>query len=354
LKKKHLSKRLSENGFVASRAASYTANRVMKRTVVIIAEHNEGRAIPMTYELVTLAHKIGEACSLELKVVVLGAEVETISGEIATTTGIDVVAVRNTSLATYNAELYKNLLTEILSLMEPNFVLAPQTTRGIDFAPGLAVRLKAGCITGVNAMGGKEGKIYFSRSAYNGKIVSDLLPLGKTTVLIVEPGAFKPHPKISSFPGNVDLRISTAEPEKTKSLGIKSAEREDSGLAEADVIVAAGRGIGERKNLILIERLAGLFPRSAVAGSRPICDQGWMAYKSQVGLTGTTVSPRLYIACGISGAIQHTVGMQGAGFIVAISTDPNAAIFNMADVCIVEDLISFIPTFLEVYQEKAK
>ena len=325
----------------------------MKGTVVIIAEHNEGRAIPMTYELVTLAHKIREAFSLELKVVLLGAEVKTISEEIAMATGIDVVAVLNTSLANYNGELYKNILMEILSRTDPGFVLVPQTTQGMDFAPGLAIRLKAGCISGVNAMGRKEGKIYFSRTAYNGKIVSELLPMGKTTVLMVEPGAFKAHHRSSSSPGNVDLRISNAEPEKTKSLGIKNVEKEDSGLAEADVIVAAGRGIGERENLALIERLADLFPRSAVAGSRPLCDQGWMAYKSQVGLTGATVSPRLYIACGISGAIQHTVGMQGAGFIVAISTDPNAAIFNLADVCIVEDLTSFIPAFLEAYQEKA-
>jgi len=325
----------------------------MKRTVVIIAEHNEGRAIPMTYELVTLAHKIRETCSLELKVVVLGAEVETVSREIAMATGIDVVAVRNKNLATYNAELYKYLLTELLPGMNPVFVLVSQTTRGIDFAPGLAVRLKAGCITGVNAVARKEGKICFSRAVYNGKIVSDLVPLVKTTVLIVEPGAFKPHHTTSSSPANVDLRVSTAEPKKTKSLGIKSAGREDSGLAEANVIVAAGRGIGEQENLALIERLADLFPRSAVAGSRPLCDQGWMGYKSQVGLTGATVSPKLYIACGISGAIQHTVGMQGAGFIVAISTDPNAAIFNMADICIVENLTSFIPTFIEEYQNRA-
>jgi len=118
--------------------------------------------------------------------------------------------------------------------------------------------------------------------------------------------------------------------------------------------VAAGRGVGEIENMRLIKQLSALFPRSAVAGSRPVCDMGWLDYKRQVGLTGATVSPKLYIACGISGAMPHQVGMQGAGFIVAISTDPRAPIFNLSDVCIQEDLKRFIPALVEEFQKRKR
>jgi electron transfer flavoprotein alpha subunit len=236
--------------------------------------------------------------------------------------------------------------------MEPALILVGQSTQGMDFAPGLAVRLKAGCITGVDGICQRDGETCFSHSVYSAKIVLDLAPSAKTTVLTVQPGAFKPREEgRAPAPGQLELRTWSVGPGRSRSLGYKTARQEDAGLAEADVIVAAGRGIGEQKNLALIERLAALFPRSAVAGSRPLCDHEWLEYKRQVGLTGATVSPKLYIACGISGAIQHTVGMQGSGFIVAISTDPNAAIFNIADVCIVEDLTGFIPAFFAEYEE---
>ncbi|MCJ7809019.1 MAG: electron transfer flavoprotein subunit alpha/FixB family protein, partial [Desulfobulbaceae bacterium] len=116
----------------------------------------------------------------------------------------------------------------------------------------------------------------------------------------------------------------------------------------------AGWGVGEKENMALIKQLSALFPRSAVAGSRPVCDMGWLEYKRQVGLTGATVSPKLYIACGISGAMPHQVGMQGAGFIVAISTDPRAPIFNLSDVCIQEDLKRFIPALVEEFQKRKR
>jgi electron transfer flavoprotein alpha subunit len=142
------------------------------------------------------------------------------------------------------------------------------------------------------------------------------------------------------------------QPRRSRSLGVKRVRTENAGLAQADVIVSAGRGIGKRENLDLIHRLAELFPRSAVGGSRPICDLGWLGYKHQIGQTGATVTPKLYIACGISGASQHLAGMRGAHFIVGINTDPHAAIFNVADVVVAEDVTTFIPTLLKAYQEK--
>ncbi|MBW2616973.1 MAG: electron transfer flavoprotein subunit alpha/FixB family protein, partial [Deltaproteobacteria bacterium] len=124
-----------------------------------------------------------------------------------------------------------------------------------------------------------------------------------------------------------------------------------SALTEADVIVSAGKGIGRKENLEIIERLAALFPKSAVAGSRSVCDSKWLDRNRQVGYTGATVSPKLYIAAGISGATQHIAGMRSSGFIVAINSDPNAAIFNVSDVCVVEDLTTFVPVFIDSHEK---
>ena len=323
----------------------------MGRSIVIVVEHGQGKAAPINCELAALADEIRQARPLDIKAVVLGKDPVSPAQEMASRTGIPVIALQNPHLAEYNGELYKDLLAELLPRLDPLFVLVAQTTRGLDFGPGLAARLEAGCITGVNAVSLAQGDLCFSRAAFNGKIVLDMVATVKTAVLMIQPGAFKALQPTTYGPGQIELTTSTTEPKKTRSLGARRARQEDARLSEADVIVAAGRGIGRQENLPLIERLAALFPRSAVAGSRPICDNKWLEYKRQVGFTGATVSPKLYIACGISGAIQHTVGMQGSGFIVAISTDPNAAIFNIADVCIVEDLTTFIPTFLEAFEK---
>ena len=325
----------------------------MKQAIVIIAECRAGKPSPVTYELMSLAEKIRKVRPMPVKVVVLGDEVENTSQEIAETTGASVLGIKNPHLKYYSGELYKDLLYQYLPGMNPAFVLIAQTTQGMDFAPGLAIRLGAGAISGVNGVSADGNNLCFSRDAYNGKIVLEMLPLMETTVLTVQPGVLKAMgPEITETPGAVETHLSTAESGNTRSLGIIRGEQKDTGLAEAEVLVAAGRGIGSKENVALIEQLATLFPRSAVAGSRPVCDAGWLEYKKQVGLTGATVSPGLYVACGISGAMAHRVGMQGSGFIVAISIDPNAAIFNIADVCICEDLTTFIPLFMEECMRK--
>jgi electron transfer flavoprotein alpha subunit len=135
-------------------------------------------------------------------------------------------------------------------------------------------------------------------------------------------------------------------------LGVRPVELDDTGLADARVIVSAGKGIGKKENLSLLYCLAELFSKSTVAGSRLVCDMEWLEKQRQVGITGNTVAPELYIACGISGAVQHVAGMGDAGFVVAVNTDPHAAIFNVSDICIVEDVTTFIPEVLAAYKAK--
>jgi len=324
----------------------------MGREIVVIAEHAEGQIRPVTYELVAFAKKLQRASgTTPIRVILLAGNVKDLAQDLADSTGLDVTAMQLPEMANYTGELYTHVLAEHLADLDPSFVCIAQTSQGSDYAPALAVKLGAACISGVREIKKHQGHICFSKVLYNGKIIARLKPTSPTAVLTVQPGIFKAEENTGSRSGRVTILATSARNRQSRSLGIKQADTDTAGIGDAKVIVAAGRGIGEKENLEFIHRLAALFAKSAVAGSRIVCDMGWLGYQYQVGVTGTTVSPQLYIACGISGAVQHVMGMQSSEFIVAINKDPSAAIFQVADICIVEDLTVFIPEFIRVYRE---
>jgi electron transfer flavoprotein alpha subunit len=320
--------------------------------IVIVAEHEQGRIKPVTYEVISFAKKLQRRTSAgPLSVLLLADEVEMPAQELAERCGLDVTAMRIPAMTSYNGELYLQVLAPFLAALRPAFVCMAHTSQGQDYAPGLAVKLSAACITGVANLVDQAGEIAFARPIYGGKVSAHLQPTLPTAVITVQPGNHKAMGRLENSEGHVTILTPSASNQYSRSQGIKPAEAGTAALDEASVIVAAGRGIGEKENLSIIRQLADLFAKSAVAGSRIVCDMGWLGYPCQVGVTGTTVSPQLYIACGISGAVQHIMGMQGSEFIVAINRDPSAAIFQVADICIVEDLTAFIPEFIRVYNE---
>ena len=323
------------------------------QSIVVIAEHVEGQVRPVTYELAAFGRRLQkENPSSDIKIVVIGDAIDEMAEIMASKTGLGVFAIRVPGLAGYNAEVYKNVLADVLTAWRPSHVCAAHSTQGLDFAPGLAIRLGAACVTGVESIVKHDEKICFQRAVCGGKIMADVHADSPMVMLCVLPGSFVPGPSDAAAHGPVKQLTMESAPEQSYSRGIIRKSMDSSAVTEADVIVAAGRGIGDKDHLALIYRLAALFPKSAVAGSRIVCDSGWLDYSQQVGVTGCTVAPSLYIACGISGAIQHVTGMRGSGFIVAINTDPKAAIFNVSDVCIVEDLSSFIPILIETHQKR--
>ena len=323
------------------------------QSIVVIAEHVEGQVRSITYELAAFARILQkEMPSSDIKIVVIGDAIDKMAQIMARNTGMSVFAIHVPGLAGYNAEVYKNVLADVLTDWRPSHVCAAHSSQGIDFVPGLSFRLGAACITGVEAIVKHDEIICFRRAVCGGKIMADVHADSPMILLSVLPGSFAPDPKDASAPGSVQQRTMESAPKQSVSLGIIRKNMDASAVTEADVIVAAGRGIGDKDHLGLIYRLAALFPKSAVGGSRIVCDSGWMDYSQQIGVTGCTVAPSLYIACGISGAIQHVSGMRGSGFIVAINTDPKAAIINMSDVCIVEDLASFIPILIETHEKR--
>jgi electron transfer flavoprotein alpha subunit len=307
----------------------------------IVAEQSKGSITQETYELESFARLLGRGG----KPVFLlpGKDTEEPAREISQRTGCDVIALTGDHLEFYNAMSYADALMEILEEKTEAWICLPHTSMGYDLAPRLAVLLKAACITGADSLG--DGTL--RRPVYSGRFREEIFPKTHCIVVTVLPGAFHPREERLGPAGSVKVRKAEFRRRPSQSLGTTEAVQRDSMLRDAEVIVAAGRGIGKRENLSLIQRLASVFPRSAIGASRSVVDLGWLGHMHQIGTTGQNVSPRLYIACGISGAFQHVSGIRGAQTVVAINRDPHAAIFQAAHYCIVEDLEKFLPLLIE-------
>lgn len=320
--------------------------------VCVIGEYFEGRILPVTYEIISFARMLRSMEPLGIEVIVPGRNVEEAARDLARRTGLHVTALEGRHFEFYNAEAYKAALVPVLSVKKPRYVCLPHTGRGCDLAPVLAVRLHASCITAVEGFHRINDAVTFSRSIFKGKFVMEVQAHVFPAVLTVLPGSFKDS-EVSGPPGcsgSVEVIFAERGPQITRTIGLITSSDERLNLAEADVIVSAGKGIGSEENLEIIRALASIFSKSAIGASRIMCDLGWLGHQHQVGVTGKTVAPRLYIACGISGAIQHVSGMRASQCIVAINKDPQASIFQVADIGIVEDLTTFIPLVLETHK----
>ena len=310
-------------------------------SIYMVAEQRKGLITQETYELLTFARHMGSQKSPVF--LLAGKNTEDLAKKITEETGCDVIALTGDHLERYNALSHAHALVEILRREPEAWVCLPHTSTGYDLAPRLAVLLEAACITGVESLG--DGTL--SRPVYSGRFREEIVPETPRVVVTVLPGAFPLSEERPAAAGRVRLVKSAFKDVPARTLGTEETEHKDSAIQDAEVIVSAGRGIGQKENLSLIKRLAALFPRSAVGASRSVCDLGWLEYRHQIGTTGRTVSPRLYIACGISGAFQHVSAIRGAQTIVAINKDPHAPIFQVAHYGIVEDLTTFIPILLD-------
>ena len=320
--------------------------------IVVVAAHGNGRVHPETYELITVARRLKAHQSGEIRIMVMGDKTGPLAETLSRSTGEAVAATDCPALSQYSGEACRRLLVQALKQRPAAYILALNNSQGLDFAPAAAAELGAACITGVTDLAKTDAGLCFQKHVYGGKLKASLKPRADICVMTIQPGAFKRDEQTPAEAGPVSHQSCSAVLEKTKPLGTRPAAGDTSAITEAKVIVAAGNGVGEEENMALIHQLAALFQKSAVAGTRTVCDQGWLDYSQQVGVTGATVSPELYIACGISGALQHVMGMQGAGWVIAINRDGRAAIFNEADICIVADLTRFIPLLLETWENK--
>jgi len=317
----------------------------LAREIFAIAEHRDGEVRPETMELLAFGRGLAEAMGARLTGVILACPAQKLARQLAAQAGTDVLAIESKPLAVYNAEAYIAALAKIISERKPAYVLVSHTATGWDFAARLAVALQGSCSTGITGFR-KADPICFLRPICNGKILAEVAPLpGTVSVLSIMPGAA--NPVAAKRKGRVEISHFDLRDPGTKNLGYAKAGRGAMELGKAEVIVAAGRGIGEQDKLDLVRRLAECFDKGALAASRPIIDAGWLPLERQVGQTGQTVHPRLYIACGISGALQHIAGMSGSELILAINTDRDANIFNIAHIGIVQNLHQFLPVLIQ-------
>lgn len=316
-----------------------------------VVEHSGGSINQVTWEVIGFAREIASFAGCRLAAVVLSDAPAEIAGQIASTAGCDVIAAEVEGLRDYNPDVYRKMLKNLAEEFTPGFIVAGHTSTGSDFAPALAVDMEASCITGVSEFN-PEGGAVFTRAVCGGKIYEDVEPArGTVTVVTVAPGAQSPPDWSPEKPGAVFFRKFEIPQSAVKNIGRTEAGKGAVNLEEAEVIVAVGRGVGDPDMIAPARELVSLFSRGALAASRPVCDAGWLPHEHQVGMTGRTVSPGLYIAAGISGAVQHTVGMKKSNLIVSINTDKNAPFCRVAHYCVTEDMRRFIPALIEKIRE---
>jgi electron transfer flavoprotein alpha subunit len=314
--------------------------------ILIVAGCDGGAPEQGFYDALACAILLAEENLAALQVLLMGEGGEKVGRKIATQEGIAVTVLCGAGLWPYTDEVYRQVLSEEIESLRPAYVLTPHGARGAEWAPALAAELGCGCISAIDGVRLGEHGICFQKDLYGGKVKGLFAPAAGTTFLTIQPGVFPHRRSTASGQGSFETKNLRVSRRRCAHLGSEPAPGGASDLHTAAIIVAVGNGIGSQENLALIQELAARLPQAAVAGSRIVCDRGWLGYGQQVGVTGATVAPALYLACGISGASQHRAGMRGSQFVVAINTDPGAPIFNEADICIVEDLTTFIPLLL--------
>ncbi len=282
--------------------------------------------------------------SRPLRLLLVGPAARDEAAGTARKSGLETVAVE-TPPGFCRGEAGLRLLADFFAGEDVAYVCCLHTAWSQDFLPALAVRLQAAAITGVLGLQSTAGRLYFQRPLAGGKETAWVGPRTATTIVSLQPGAFPAGPAVETPPppGKVRLWSAPLPSGRHSWRGFLPARDAAEELATAEIVIAVGNGIGRRENLALAYQLAARLPKAVVAGSRIVCDRGWLPRRLQVGITGTVVAPKLYLACGISGTAQHLAGMSGAEFIVAVNLDATAPIMNVADVGIVADLELFLP-----------
>jgi len=311
---------------------------------LVVGEQRGGRLNRATWEAVAAAQQMGEPVTIAL----LGSGADAPAAEIAAADAAGVVVLDGAAVAEYTADGYVLALSSFIEQEKPSAVVFPHTYQTRDFAPALATRLGRGLITDVTGIK-KSGTTTYVRPVFQGKLNADVEALGPAPHLVtVQIGAFRADAaKRGASPAQVrkvNVAVDASAIRQKPEAPFQEA-RQAVDLSQAERIVSVGRGIKGQEHLKIAEELSKALG-AEIAASRPICDAGWLPMDRQIGSSGQTVAPKLYVALGISGAIQHLVGMKGSRTIVAINKDPEAPIFEIADYGIVGDLFEVVPALI--------
>jgi electron transfer flavoprotein alpha subunit len=316
-------------------------------SVLVVLEQQAGKWHRMSWETLAAAQQFGASLGLPVEAAVVGSGVGALAAEAATKKVAKVYAVEHDLLKDYTADGYTAAVEALVRKVNPKIVLFPHTYQVRDFAPNVATRFEQVLISDVIAVRFESPSPVFVRLLFQGKLNGDVQAFGAGPHFVsIQAGAWRADSLesgtgvVETFTPDLDASKIRQKPEAPFRESARAVD-----LTAAEIIVSVGRGIKEKENIPVVEELAKALG-AELAASRPICDAGWLPMERQVGSSGQTVAPKVYIAVGISGAIQHLVGMKGAKTIVAINKDANAPIFEVADYGIIGDLFEVVPALV--------
>ncbi|HEV7844321.1 MAG TPA: electron transfer flavoprotein subunit alpha/FixB family protein, partial [Pyrinomonadaceae bacterium] len=319
----------------------------MSNETLVFVEHRDGQINKTSFEAIAAAQNLAGALGQSLSSVVLGSGVENVAQEIAAYDVGKVIYVDNEKLAEYTPDGYADAMAQVVRALNPQLVVLPHTYLVRDFAPKLAARFGKGLISDCIRARVADGKVTFTRRIFLGKIDADVTSDGAAPVFATfQSGAYRADQARKGSGVSVETMQTEVGEVRMKPEAPFQEVKQAVDLTKAETIVAIGRGIKSKDNIALAEKLAAALGGD-IAASRPICDAEWLPIDRQIGSSGQTVAPKLYIALGISGAIQHLVGMKNSGTIVAVNKDPEAPIFDIADYGIVGDIFEVLPVLTE-------
>ncbi|MGQ9461073.1 MAG: electron transfer flavoprotein subunit alpha/FixB family protein [Candidatus Bathyarchaeaceae archaeon] len=324
------------------------------KEIFVLAEHRRGELRDITFEMLTKGRELSQKTNMDLTAVLLGYNVKEFAKKLADNAK-KVLVVNDAKLENFNAEAYQKVLSHLISEHKPSLTLIGHTAFGIDLAPSLAAELNVPLATDCIDVDFEGEKLVVIRQVYGGKVnVKASLRASESYMVTLRPATFE---------------VQEVEPLGGETIEVPSPLKEDIpykrfieyyeppagevDITAADVLVSVGRGIKDAENMPLVENLAKALG-GAVSCSRPIVDKGWLPSDRQVGTSGKTVKPKLYLAIGISGAFQHVSGMKNSDLIIAINKDPKAPIFRAADYGVVEDLFKVVPALTDKILEVKK
>jgi electron transfer flavoprotein alpha subunit len=324
------------------------------KEILILAEHRKGELRDITWEMLSKGRQLAEGIGAEVNVALLGKGVGHFAEALKPKVN-KVYLIEDERLEAFNSETYQRALTRLITEKEPRLTLIGHTSTGMDLAPGLAVCLKMPLATDCIGIDLEGESWILTRQLYGGKMNARVSFTKQGPHMVTaRSGAF---PVVDRDPlgGEIVLLPSPLTDEQLSKRFIEYVEAAmgEVDITQADILVSVGRGIKEPENIPIVKELADTMG-AALACSRPVVDKKWLPKGCQVGTSGKTVKPKVYVAIGISGAFQHIAGMKGAGTVIAINKDPKAPIFNIAQYGIVADLFKFIPVLKEKVRELRK
>jgi electron transfer flavoprotein alpha subunit len=324
--------------------------------IFVLAEHRQGTTRDITFEMLTKAHELATKTNAETTAVILGKDIKEQAKALAEYAKT-VITVEDPKLENFNSDAYKKILTKLITEHKPTLVMMGHTSYGIELAPRLATALNTPLATDIIDLTLENNTLTVTRQMYGGKVnVKAILRKAETYMTTIRQATFTPQKPATPTNGQITEQPSPLTEETPTKHFIQYVLPPPGGvdITAAEKLVGIGRGIKDQTNMPIMEELAKTLG-AVLACSRPIVDKGWLPNDRQVGSSGKTVKPKLYIAVGISGAFQHILGMKNSDLIIAINKDPKAPIFNFADYGIIEDLFKIVPPLKnKVYELKTQ